>query len=272
LLLFAGPNGSGKSTITTPDTLARFGIPAERYINADNIARQMAMDAPAVPQEERERTAFRLARDLRRAYRESGVSFAFETVFSHPSTLLDMSKCRSAGFEIVVLFVTTDDPAINGARVAGRFQSGGHDVPVDRIYNRYDRVMALLPRIVEDADRAFVYDNSRDTPAVYPFARGIPLSPTHMLPKFLHTHLLEPLERRAAERQSIMDKLGITSVPEEEAGVYVGPLWWRSEHYLVHEVMVGLVCHDRLLVPAEADVGTSVTVTYQEGVGVLSPL
>lgn len=107
LLLFAGPNGSGKSTLTTPATLRHFGIPAERYINADDIARTLRDELPQMGQEERERLAFRRAREQRQIFREQGESFAFETVFSHPSTLLDIQRCRAAGYEIVVVFVST---------------------------------------------------------------------------------------------------------------------------------------------------------------------
>ena len=60
LLIFAGPNGSGKSTVTTPATLERFGIPAARYINADDIARSLRDERPELSQEDRERLALLL--------------------------------------------------------------------------------------------------------------------------------------------------------------------------------------------------------------------
>jgi predicted ABC-type ATPase len=70
LVIFAGPNGSGKSTITTSDTLHHYGIAADRYINADDIARQLRAEIPTASQEEREHIAFRQARALRATYRE----------------------------------------------------------------------------------------------------------------------------------------------------------------------------------------------------------
>jgi predicted ABC-type ATPase len=148
LLLFVGPNGSGKSTITARAVIY-YEMPPQQYINADEIAKVLIEGT----QEERERAAFRQARKLRQEYRERGESFAFETVFSHPSTLIDMQECRRAGFEIVVLFVTTQSVEINIGRVSGRFQSGGHDVPIDKIRSRYERVMNLMPRIIEEADQ-----------------------------------------------------------------------------------------------------------------------
>ncbi|WP_395091512.1 hypothetical protein [Armatimonas sp.] len=107
LLLFAGPNGSGKSTLTTLATLKHFGIPKDRYINADEIAVYLAENFPEMSQEEREQGAFRRARWLHLNYRSTKQSFAFETVFSHPSTLLDMQLCKTAGFDVVVIFVTS---------------------------------------------------------------------------------------------------------------------------------------------------------------------
>ena len=74
-----------------------------------------------------------------------------------------MKRCREAGFEITVIFVTTRNPEINVKRVAGRFLAGGHSVPEDRIRSRYHRTMALLPRILEEADQWFLYDNSDTT-------------------------------------------------------------------------------------------------------------
>lgn len=114
LVVVAGPNGSGKSTLTDRARLARLGVafPAQ-YINADDIARQMRDDAPELMQEERERLAFRQARDLRQRLREQRESYAFETVFSHPSTLLDMQRAQAAGYRVMVLFVTTADSRIN---------------------------------------------------------------------------------------------------------------------------------------------------------------
>lgn len=271
LLLFAGPNGSGKSTYTTEETLAFYGIPPERYINADILAKQSAVDHPLIPAEERERAAFRAARTLRQQFREDGVSFAFETVFSHPSTLLDMSRCRASGFEVVVLFVTTSTPEINVARVAGRVQSGGHDVPDDRIRDRYRRTMGLFPRIVEDAAWGSVYDNSRSTALRIPFMNGRLAAVHTEIPTFLRTALTLPLEQRATERQTVSEQFPETILPQEDTEAYTGPVAFLSNHYLVQTTSNGTVVrHDHLLLTAAAEVGEVVTIAYREGMGTLT--
>lgn len=247
--------------------MARFGVPSNRYINADDIARQLLVERPDLLPEDREREAFRRARSLRQIYRDEGASFAFETVFSHPSTLLDMAKCRAAGFEVIVFFVTTDDPAINVARVARRVQSGGHAVPEDRIRQRYERTMTLLPRIIEDADRAYVYDNSKETPSLFSFVQGTVLPTSDRIPPFLRSRLVTPLGQREAERQAIYTTLGLTMRPEVEAGTYTGTVLWRSMHYSVQEVSEYKVLHDHLLLSGQALIGELSTITYREGDG-----
>jgi predicted ABC-type ATPase len=274
LLLFAGPNGSGKSTITTPQMLAYFAIPLERYINADDIARTLKETHPDLGQEAREREAFRQARMLRQIYRDEGLSFAFETVFSHPSTLLDMQRCRATGFEVFVVFVTTENPEINVGRVAGRYQAGGHDVPVDRIRLRYQRTMALLPRIVEEADHVSVYDNSNLPPRVFPFRQGVMLPSRDAMPDFLMAALVEPLAHRREERKILADRFDELAMPDEAIGVYSGEVLLILDHYFVQCDGSQIVRHDLLLLEKiearEIAVGKSVTITYSDGAGRVS--
>ena len=41
---------------------------------------------------------------------------------------------------------------------------GGHDVPVEKIYARYDRAMTLVPKVVAVSDICHIYDNSAEEP------------------------------------------------------------------------------------------------------------
>jgi predicted ABC-type ATPase len=261
LLLFVGPNGSGKSTITTR-AMAHYGIPPEQYINADEITKILTDGT----QTEREHVAFRQARKLRQEFRERGESFAFETVFSHPSTLMDIQECRKAGFEIVVLFVTTQSVEINIARVAGRFQAGGHDVPIDKIRSRYERVMNLIPRIVEEADRGVVFDNSELPVRVFPFDQSVLSFTDDTMRPFLDQRLREPLQNRAVERAT----LGDLSLPNEPLGEYSGKIISVGAYYVVQETSTGQIRHDRLLLLETPNVGQSATIVYKDMQGILT--
>lgn len=265
LLIFAGPNGSGKSTLTTPAMLERFGISREHYINADEIAKLHEEISPSQSQEQRERHGFQKARVMRQAYRAQGESFAFETVFSHPSTLLDMQLCKAAGFEVIVIFVTTRNPEINVERVAGRYLSGGHDVPVERIRSRYKRTMALLPRIFEEANRWFLFDNSGTFPELVASFDGDTRT-DHALSEFWRRQLTEPLKQRWDDHWELAWLTG-TLVPDLVAGKYTGEIDTVTLHSILQTVDEHLIWHDRLLLRAELSVGQVVTIQYKDAVG-----
>ena len=57
-------------------------------------------------------------------------------------------------------FITTEDPKINIERVKVRIEKGGHDVPEDRIIDRYKKALDNLYEATKLSDRAFFIDNS----------------------------------------------------------------------------------------------------------------
>ena len=58
----------------------------------------------------------------------------------------------------------TADPIINVYRVKSRVESGGHDVPKDKIISRYDKALALVKELIEVCDICHIYDNSESKP------------------------------------------------------------------------------------------------------------
>ena len=155
--MIAGPNGSGKTTLTR--WLRSTGFDLGEYINADDIAAELVGDPAEVS-----RTAQRLAEEARQSCLARGVSFAFETVMSHPSKVEFLKQAKTLGYFNILFFVGVEDPRINVDRVAQRVAEGGHDVPTDRIVHRYERTMALLPQAVYASDRTVLFDNSYADP------------------------------------------------------------------------------------------------------------
>jgi predicted ABC-type ATPase len=157
LIAIVGVNGAGKSTIT-----ARLrqepGFPS-KYVNPDEIALTLTNIVDPI---DRAYTATRKADDQRTIWLNNRQSMAFETVMSHPSKIEFMQSAKDAGYRIMLVFVGLSSPELSLQRVSQRFQSGGHNVPRDKIMARYDRVMALLPNALQVADRALIYDNSDD--------------------------------------------------------------------------------------------------------------
>ncbi len=159
--LFAGPNGSGKSTIIGENE-AYFSENQIEYLNADYCARA---DPDIAKMPEGLEKSIRAQKETERRLEEMmsrGLSFAWETVFSHESRLDIMKSAKRKGYRIHLHYITTKNPDINVARVQSRFREGGHDVPEDKIRNRYERSVAFLPEMIVIADEVSIYDNSSE--------------------------------------------------------------------------------------------------------------
>lgn len=102
-----------------------------------------------------------LAGFIRDKILEVGVSpFTIETVMSHPSKLDFMEKAKRCGYRVYLYYVTTDSPMVNVSRVAERVSKGGHDVPENKINDRYYRSLDNLYGAIKLSDRAYLFDNS----------------------------------------------------------------------------------------------------------------
>jgi predicted ABC-type ATPase len=145
----AGPNGSGKSTFFEA-YLAKTGL---RFVNADVLAHSLGM-APY--------TAAERADNLRRELVALHESFIFETVFSDPvGDKLDLLKStQESGYTVVLIFIGVAGPEISDDRVAMRVLQGGHDVPSNKLMERFPRTMNNLKRALAELPNVWVYDHS----------------------------------------------------------------------------------------------------------------
>ena len=149
IIVFAGPNGSGKSTFT------ELLKPPVDYINADEIKKNLKCD---------DLTAAKLAEKQREDHLQNKEDFCFETVLSTPRNLNLLRRAKKLGYFIRCYYVLTVDPYINVYRVKSRVAEGGHDVPVEKIIERYDKALAQVCDVVEIADICHIYDNSTEQP------------------------------------------------------------------------------------------------------------
>lgn len=150
--MFAGPNGSGKSTITR--NLKPFGT----YVNADDLKKEHNLS---------DLEAAQMAELLRNRLIEKKADFSFETVLSTERNLFLLKKAKTQGYEIRCIYVLTCDENINVARVKARHISGGHNVPENKVRERYRRALTLLPQLIEMCDTLLVYDNTNDPELIF---------------------------------------------------------------------------------------------------------
>jgi len=149
LIAIGGPNGAGKSTFFESH-LAHAGL---NFVNADVLAASLGIGAYA---------AANVADDLRRKLVERRESFVFETVLSDPvgDKLEFLKSAERAGYVVFLIFIGIADPAISSDRVAMRVSQGGHDVPEDKLKERYPRIMGNLKRALVEIRNVWVYDHS----------------------------------------------------------------------------------------------------------------
>lgn len=149
VVVFAGPNGSGKSTIT------ELLKPPMDYINADEIKKNLkCSDLEAAQFAEKQREEHIGQRD----------EFCFETVLSTERNLKLLERAKEKGYFIRCYYILTADPMINVWRVKSRVESGGHDVPEEKIIARYDKALDLIKDLVKICDVCHIYDNSGSNP------------------------------------------------------------------------------------------------------------
>jgi predicted ABC-type ATPase len=166
----AGPNGAGKSTFVSAVLQPSTHLP---LVNADVIAAERWPEAQA----EHAYEASKAAADERSRLMRAGASFITETVFSHPSKLDLVAHATGLGY-LVQLHVILVPASLPAARVAARVAQGGHDVPGEKISQRYARVWPLVAAARDLADRTTFYDNSRAARpfrVVATFERGRPI-------------------------------------------------------------------------------------------------
>ena len=162
LIVLAGSNGAGKSTFYR-HALQHTALP---FVNADVIAQRMnPQDRGTLAYE-----AMHAAEAARRALFEARESFVMETVLSDTqgAKLTFFREARSAGYCLIVIHIWIASPEISAARVLHRVQTGGHDVPDQKLIERFPRTQANAAMALRIADLGLVYDNSRrDQPFIH---------------------------------------------------------------------------------------------------------
>lgn len=152
LWMLVGGNGSGKTTFYCK-FLQTHGI---HFINADLIAREISPDHPEAVSYE----AAQIAEQIRLDLLHQGISFCFETVFSHPSKIEFVQQARTLGYEIIMVFIHLDDAQLNIARISQRVVEGGHYVPDDKVLSRLERLVKNVKASIPLVDRLAIFDNS----------------------------------------------------------------------------------------------------------------
>jgi predicted ABC-type ATPase len=161
-LIVAGPNGSGKSSAYQDTDVEAFGR-SVWIINPDLLSARIRDVENLTPAAANLEAVQRIEAWLEasiRAHQTVGV----ETVLSTGKYRRLVEAAKKLGFEVRLIYVCLDSPQRNVDRVRLRVKKGGHAVPEDKIVERYIRSLEQMPWFLEQADQAWLYDNSGARP------------------------------------------------------------------------------------------------------------
>ncbi len=149
VVALAGPNGAGKSSFYRT-YLQHSGL---RFVNADVLALELGIDPYKAAQ---------TADDVRRQLVAMRESFIFETVFSDPvgDKLNFHKEAEEAGYTALLLFIGIPTAQFSDMRVSIRVSKGGHDVPRDKLAERFPRILENLRKALVSLRNVRVYDIS----------------------------------------------------------------------------------------------------------------
>jgi predicted ABC-type ATPase len=263
IVMFAGPNGSGKSTITASfQALPDFPT---NYANADEIAKTLSGEAM-----EQSYEAARIVERQRLDWVANNQSFAFETVMSHPSKLIQLQHAKAVGYIVEIYYVSTVDPRYNILRVSDRVQSGGHNVPQNKIVERYHRSLSLLPLAIEIADRVTLIDNTEMPIECAKAWQGNVLRTITTCPSWVDIAIDVVVARKKSRetwQQWVNEQRMMIVTADSWSGSYQGEILKIDDYYLLQIVNRHIVIHDQLLLQSDYLIGQTLIIKYHEGVG-----
>lgn len=167
LWLIGGPNGAGKTTLCSAEEF-QSQLEGVQLLNPDQVTLRLlrqrgftsfAEAPPAVLRQANMEAADEVFREL-----VDGVAnrrlVGVETVLSTDKYKSPVTAARALNGRFYLIYVSLASPALSLARVQQRVRQGGHDVPSDRLADRWRRSLELLPWFAAHADDFWVFDNS----------------------------------------------------------------------------------------------------------------
>lgn len=156
IYVLAGTNGAGKSSIAGATIRAR----GADYLNPDEAARRILTTNPGIEPVEANSRAWLQGRRLLEKAISTRVDYAFETTLGGNTIPALLEQASDRGFAVRVWYVGLEGLELHIARVRARVAGGGHDIPEERIRERYDRSRRNLIRLLPKLTELSMFDNS----------------------------------------------------------------------------------------------------------------
>jgi len=160
--VLAGVNGAGKSSIV--GAALRFND--ADYFNPDEVTRRLRETEPGLSLEDANVRAWHLGRRLLERAIEQRKRFVFETTLGGRTITGLLLKAANVGLPVRVLYIGLESADLHVRRVRARVRQGGHDIPEERIRQRYTSSRANLIRLLPHMAEVRIFDNTRQADPV----------------------------------------------------------------------------------------------------------
>lgn len=158
ITVIAGVNGAGKSSVVG-ERLRQLG---GEYFNPDEVTRKFLAASHSMTLEDANSRAWDEGkRRLEDAIRDRA-DFVFETTLGGTTMTELLSRALDEGLEVALFYVGLEKVELHLARVRARVQAGGHDIPENKIRERFTSSLKNLVKLAPRLTELRVFDNSLD--------------------------------------------------------------------------------------------------------------
>lgn len=156
--VLAGTNGAGKSSVGGA-ALLDAGM---EFYNPDQVTRDIMKAYPERSLAQANAEAWQRGTDLLRAAIAAPHNFAFETTLGGSTITTLLAGAIKKGLAVQMWYCALASPELHIQRVQARVKRGGHDIPEEKIRERYDASRRNLIKLVPHLTSLRLYDNSEE--------------------------------------------------------------------------------------------------------------
>lgn len=158
--IIGGVNGSGKSSLTGSLKYQRSDL--GRIIDVDKLAKEYGGFVEGG----------KVALRLQTQYISAGISFTQETTLSGQRPARTARQAKDAGYTVRLYYVGISSAEEALQRIANRVRKGGHDIPAEDVYRRYQERYEALAAVLPYVDEGTFFDNENGFVEVAEYRNG----------------------------------------------------------------------------------------------------
>lgn len=156
ITVIAGVNGAGKSSITGKALRKEGG----EYFNPDEVARQLMNEDSSLTQNNANAKAWNMGYGQLNDAISQNLDYNFETTLGGNSITKCLLNAIQHGIQVRVFYCGLASVDLHIERVKSRVLQGGHDIPKEKIHERFTTSMHNMMRLLPGCYQVNVYDNS----------------------------------------------------------------------------------------------------------------